>query len=191
MNEILHDADIREPLFDYLEETYGKVRIIEEKQTGRARADLVMVLPDKICGIEIKSDADTYVRLPDQVKNYDRYYDENIIVAGSSHGAHVKEHVPAYWGIVTVERMGEKLDFYRLREASPNPKVKTVNQLRMLWRAELAQILAKNRLPKYAHKNRRAIAQKLAEAVPEEILKKQICEELFERDYTLYSGKEG
>ena len=64
MNEILHDADIREPLFDYLEETYGKVRIIEEKQTGRARADLVMVLPDKICGIEIKSDADTYAHLP-------------------------------------------------------------------------------------------------------------------------------
>ena len=28
-SEVLHDKDIREPLFDFLEETYGKVRIIE------------------------------------------------------------------------------------------------------------------------------------------------------------------
>ena len=32
---IIRDRDIREPLFDYLEETYGKIRIIEEKMMGR------------------------------------------------------------------------------------------------------------------------------------------------------------
>ena len=41
--KILHDSDIREPLFDFLEESLGKIRILEEKQTGRARADVVMV----------------------------------------------------------------------------------------------------------------------------------------------------
>ena len=61
--KILHDADIREPLFDYLEERIGKIRILEEKQTGRARADVVMVTERYLCGIEIKSDADTYTRL--------------------------------------------------------------------------------------------------------------------------------
>lgn len=39
---MLHDQDIREPLFDFLDETYGKVRIIEEKTMGRSRADVVM-----------------------------------------------------------------------------------------------------------------------------------------------------
>ena len=39
----LHDKDIREPLFDYLEEKYGRIRILEEKTTGRARADCVMI----------------------------------------------------------------------------------------------------------------------------------------------------
>ena len=38
-----HDKDIREPLFDFLEEQYGKIRIIEEKTMGRSRADAVMV----------------------------------------------------------------------------------------------------------------------------------------------------
>ena len=77
--DILLDADIREPLFEYLEMYHGKVRFLEEKVTGKARADVVMVLPDKVCGIEIKSDADSYTRLAAQVKNYDRYYDENYL----------------------------------------------------------------------------------------------------------------
>ena len=100
---MLHDKEIREPLFDYLEETYGKIRIIEEKSMGKSRADVVMVTPESLVGIEIKSDADTYTRLAKQVKYYNWYYDRNIIVAGTKHAAHVEEHVPAWWGIITVE----------------------------------------------------------------------------------------
>ena len=31
MGKTLYDTDTREPLFDFLEEMYGKVRVIEEK----------------------------------------------------------------------------------------------------------------------------------------------------------------
>ena len=94
MGEILYDRDIREPLFEFLELQFGKIRILEEKTTGRARADVVMITPQLLYGIEIKSDADTYARLNRQVKNYNWYYDRNIIVAGTSHASHVAEHVP-------------------------------------------------------------------------------------------------
>ena len=182
---VLKDADIREPLFLYLEERYGKVRFIEEKVTGKARADVVMVLPDKLCGIEIKSDADTYVRLADQVKYYDKYYDENYIVAGSKHAMHVAKHVPDYWGIITVELLKGRVDFYRVREAQPNPKAKLKQKLSLLWKSELAHIQAKNGMPKYTNKNKKFIGEKLIEKVPAEILHEAISEELFERDYTL------
>lgn len=43
---MLRDKDIREPLFDFLEEMCGKKRILEEKQIGKSRADIVMVLPE-------------------------------------------------------------------------------------------------------------------------------------------------
>lgn len=43
-----HDSTIREPLFDFLEEKYGKIRIIEEKTIGRVRADVVMVTPEAL-----------------------------------------------------------------------------------------------------------------------------------------------
>jgi len=105
--DVLLDADIREPLFSYLELYYGKVRFLEEKVTGKARADVVMVLPNKVCGIEIKSDADSYTRLAAQVKNYDRYYDENYLVVGSTHALHAAEHVPAYWGIISENNASE------------------------------------------------------------------------------------
>ena len=60
---MLYDKDIREPLFDFLDDIYLTNRIIEEKQMGRSRADVVMVTPLAIYGIEIKIDADTYASL--------------------------------------------------------------------------------------------------------------------------------
>ena len=86
---MLYDKDIREPLFDFLDDIYLTNRIIEEKQMGRSRADVVMVTPLAIYGIEIKSDADTYARLKRQVRDYDNFYDYNYVVVGTSHAYHI------------------------------------------------------------------------------------------------------
>ena len=183
---ILRDADIREPLFEYLEEKYGKIRILEEKVTGRARADVVMVTPGLIYGIEIKSDADTYARLEKQVKYYNWYYDRNILVVGSKHAAHAAEHVPEWWGIYSVEAVGEKTDIYELREAVVNPRVKDHRKISILWRSELNRLLKLNKLPVYHNRNKLAAEKRLLENVPAEILWPQVCEELFQRDYSVY-----
>ena len=172
--KMLLDKDIREPLFDFLEERYGKVRILEEKTVGNSRADVVMVIPDKIVGIEIKSDADTYTRLESQVADYDLYFDQNIVVVGSTHAGHVAEHVPDYWGIISVEeydtgiksdtdgkpdaegledvvsdKLTHKIDFYVVREMQPNPKADLLRTIRVLWRPELAHIQETYSLPMY------------------------------------------
>lgn len=189
---MLYDKDIREGLFDFLEDTYGRIRIIEEKQMGKSRADLVMITEDAMWGIEIKSDADSYARLERQVKDYNRFFDYNIIAVGSSHGKHIAEHVPDYWGIITVDEADET-DFYILREPKPNPKrekaVKFRNQLSMLWRPEMANILEINKLPKYKQLSKANLVLKLIERVPEEVLKRQMCEEFFERDYNTIADK--
>ena len=181
---MLYDKDIREPLFDYMEERYGKVRIIEEKQIGRSRADIVMVLPGGIAGIEIKSDADTYARLDRQVKDYDLYFDRNYVVIGSTHALHAAEHVPGYWGIISVEWLDDKVDFYMVREAADNPKMDLRRKIQILWRPELAHIQEMYGMPKYAGKSKEFVRNKIVDRIPEELLQKQISEELFERDYT-------
>ena len=181
---MLLDKDIREPLFEYLEEQHDKVRILEEKTMGRSRADVVMVLEEEVVGVEIKSDADTYARLSRQVKDYDRFFDRNLVVGGTSHAHHVAEHIPDYWGIITVEEQGENCDFYMLRAALENPKKKMIHKIRLLWRPELAHIQEINGMPAYKQKSKDFVQKKILEKIPEEVLQKQISDELFERDYT-------
>lgn len=59
------DKEIREPLFDFLEEFYGKIRIFEEKITGLSRTER-RSYDGQLIGFEIKSDHDTYARLQRQ-----------------------------------------------------------------------------------------------------------------------------
>lgn len=183
-SKMLYDKDIREPLFEFLENSYGKVRLLEEQVMGQSRADVVMVVPGALYGIEIKSDADTYARLKRQTEDYDLYYDYNLIVVGTSHAAHVEEHVPQWWGIITVEQEGEQTDFYFLRKPSVNPKLDWQHKIEILWRPELAHIQELNRMYAYKQKSKRFVADKIVETVPHDLLAIQVSEELFERDYT-------
>ena len=183
-NNLIHDKDIREPLFDFLEETYGKIRILEEKMMGRSRADVVMVTETGLYGIEIKSDADSYARLSRQIKDYDKYYDYNIAVVGTTHAGSIKEHVPEWWGVITVEEVDGVLDFYYYRKPEKNQKVDMKQKISILWRPELAHIQELNGMHRYADKSKRFVTEKILSTVPEDILTKQLCEELFERDYT-------
>ena len=183
-SKMLYDKDIREPLFEFLENSYGKVRLLEEQVMGQSRADVVMVVPGALYGIEIKSDADTYARLKRQTEDYDLYYDYNLIVVGTSHAAPVEEHVPQLWGIITVEQEGEQTDFYFLRKPSVNPKLDWQHKIEILWRPELAHIQELNRMYAYKQKSKRFVADKIVETVPHDLLAIQLSEELFERDYT-------
>lgn len=180
---MLYDKDIREPLFEFLEEKYGKIRIIEEKQMGKSRADIMMVLPEALVGIEIKSDADTYARLERQIKDYNRFFDYNYVVVGSKHAKHIKEHVPEWWGIISVELIEETVDFYVIREETVNKKCNRKKKLGLLWRPELAHIQEINGMPKYKEKSKAFVIDKILTKIPEELLREQISQELFERDY--------
>ena len=185
---MLKDKDIREPLFFFLEERYGKIRILEEKNIGSSRADAVMVTEDKLYGIEIKSDADTYARLSRQVEDYDRYYDRNIVVVGSTHAHHIREHVPQHWGVITVELADGEYDFYVLREPSDNILVTYARKLEFLWRPEIAKIQKNHEMPKYERLSKSSVIEKISAwiddgKIPKDTLQLEICELLFERDY--------
>lgn len=177
------DKDMREPLFDYLDTEFGKVRTIEEKIIKKSRADVLAITDGAIIGIEIKSDADTYTRLATQVKDYDKYCDYCYIAVGESHRLHAAEHVPDHWGILVISPDGKVRE---QREAELNKKVKLKTQLDLLWRPELLGIQMKYGYPKYANKKRGEIYDYLIERLDEEQLKKDMTDQLFERDYTVF-----
>ena len=175
------DKDIREPLFDYLDERYGKVRTIEEKIIGKSRADVLAIVEGEIIGFEIKSDNDTYARLKRQIKDYEHFCNRCYVVVGESH-IHVSEHIPDYWGIIVVNnenvivdrdaaqcpkvKIFDQLDLVD-RDAAQCPKVKIFDQLDLLWRNELSNIQEKEGLPKLANKRRREIYQRLIRDISE------------------------
>lgn len=185
-NMQLYDQDIREPLFEYLEDHFGKTRMFEEKRIGRSRADIIMLTDECLIGLEIKSDVDTYDRLKRQVRSYNQFCDRNYIVVGKTHKKHVEEHVPKEWGILVVESDSDYAVINQQREALENLKMKREQQITLLWRPELQRLLAANALPVYKQKSKRFVQQKLLEKVEWPVLKRQMCEELFERDYTLW-----
>lgn len=184
---MLKDQDIREPLFDFFDEKFGKVRIIEEKQIAKSRADVMLVLEEKLIGVEIKSDADTYTRLARQVKDYNKFFDYNYVVVGSSHSKHIEEHVPEYWGIIEAISKEESVEFNVLREPEINKRAqrtyKMKRKLSILWRPELSHIQEINGMPKYKQRSKDFVITKIMEKVPWDLLHKQISEELFQRDY--------
>ncbi|MCR5795571.1 MAG: sce7726 family protein [Solobacterium sp.] len=182
---IRHDRDIREDLFEFLENCYGRVRFLEELTVGRARADIVMVTPNALYGIEIKSDADTYTRLPAQVRNYNKFFDYNFIAAGSTHAHHAAEHVPEHWGIISMEVVDGKADFYIVRLPRRNPKCALKNKLSILWRPELAEIQQRNGMFRYRERSKKFVQEKILEKIEAERLHEEISAELFERDYTM------
>lgn len=188
---MLKDQDIREPLFDFFDEKFGKVRIIEEKQIAKSRADVMLVLEEKLIGVEIKSDADTYARLAKQVKDYNKFFDYNYVVVGSSHSKHIEEHVPEYWGIIEAISKEESVEFNVLREPEINKRAqrtyKMKRKLSILWRPELSHIQEINGMPKYKQRSKDFVITKIMEKVPWDLLHRQISEELFQRDYNTIS----
>ena len=188
---MLKDQDIREPLFDFFDEKFGKVRIIEEKQIAKSRADVMLVLEEKLIGVEIKSDADTYARLARQVKDYNKFFDYNYVVVGSSHSKDIEEHVPEYWGIIEAISKEESVEFNVLREPEINKRAqrtyKMKRKLSILWRPELSHIQEINGMPKYKQRSKDFVITKIMEKVQWDLLHRQISEELFQRDYNTIS----
>jgi len=88
-----------------------------------------MVTDDSLVGLEIKSDADTYVRLERQVKDYNLFFDYNYVVVGSTHAKHVNEHIPDSWGIISAELIDGNMDFYVLREPTRNKRQRIKRKL--------------------------------------------------------------
>ena len=181
---MLLDKDIREPLFIYMEIKLGKVRFFEEKDIGRARADIMMVIENAVCGLEIKSDADSYARLKRQVKYYDKYFDYNYVVVGKSHLKHIEEHIPQYWGIISCFEDEEDIHFEEVREAQKNSKRDMNLKMSFLWRRELETIKREYLKYKYYDLSKAQLRAKLIEKIDEDKLDMLISRELFDRDYT-------
>lgn len=78
------DREMRGILIEYLMIKNRHYRIFQEKNIGSSVCD-VMLVTDRLCGFEIKSDSDNLERIGRQVEAYERFFDENTIVVGKKY----------------------------------------------------------------------------------------------------------
>ena len=178
----MKDKEIRKMLIEYLKTQETEMQIYNEKSISAVICD-VLAMTDKLTGYEIKSDSDNYRRLKRQISCYDYYFDANYLVVGKTHRSSAMDKVPGYWGIICVEEVGLTV----IREAKANSSVSAVQQLWLLWRSELKNVLMKNGMPAYNGKGKYFIINKIAEKVEETVIKKQSAYELLHRDYSHFN----
>lgn len=159
---MLKDNDIRITLIDELNRINSQhdYRIIEELAVcdGEARVD-VAVANGKLCGYEIKSDADTLERLALQQKCYDKTFDMVFIVVGEKFRDRIEEYVPNYWGIYIVSEFDGRCKIKKKRTAKVNKNIEATSLLELLWKEEVATLLRKAGIKGISGKNRRLLRQ--------------------------------
>lgn len=161
-----------------------KVRIIEELGVhhGNARVDIAVV-NGIMHGYEIKSDLDTLLRLPEQIKVYNSVFNKMTLVVGKSHLYEAIKMVPDWWGIIVAkaDRNGVTT-FNTIREEENNTNQNKLSVAKLLWREEALGILEKMDEANGLHsKSRDLIYIKLSSALDQQTLNKKVRETIFFR----------
>ena len=159
-------------------------KIIEELGLcqGDARIDIV-ALNGAIHGFEIKSESDDLRRLPIQVDFYNKVLDTITIVMGNRHLLKVKEIIPSWWGIITVEKKSkDNIILHNERKANLNYQIDPSSLVQLLWREEALSILKENNLEKgLVSKSRKLLWNRLVEKFSLDVLKSYVTEALNSR----------
>lgn len=141
------DSEIRQELVRRLEVVYRddpEHKIVEELgiNHGSIRADVAVINGIMDC-YEIKSDRDTLLRLPAQIRAYNAVFDKVTLVVGFAHLYEALEMIPDWWG-VTIAKTDKQGDIIlnNIREASYNTDKDKDAIARLLWREEALRILA-------------------------------------------------
>ncbi|MFI5053355.1 MAG: sce7726 family protein [Acidimicrobiia bacterium] len=133
------ESAIRPLLRAFLRRSIPDIRqLIDEFWVPRTneRADVAVICPDFIHGIEIKTARDTLKRLPRQAQAYARVFDWCTAAVAPQHRAAAVELLPSWWGVVEIESAAGDVRFDILRAPTLNTGIDPEIIVRLLWRDE-------------------------------------------------------
>jgi hypothetical protein len=177
----MRDRDIRTHLRNELRSHYdlADTLLIDELGLcqGNARIDIAVV-NGTLSGYEIKSEADTLYRLPNQVMVYSRILDYVTIVVSRPHLKKIADVVPEWWGITEAASEKGQLAFDQVRPADSHPSVDSFSLVQLLWRDEVLAILTDLGFTKGLSGKREVLWKKLVEAQTLDDLKARVRQTL-------------
>lgn len=171
-------------LEEYRKDGY-KAEIFEELgvQHGASRIDFA-IINGVMRGYEIKSDKDTLIRLPYQVKQFNAVFDKLILVVGKRHLYKAMHIVPEWWGIIIAKiNTNGDVVFQTIREADYNKQQTKISIARLLWRSEALKILEeRKKADGVRYKSRESIYERLVNISDINTLKKIVSTQLISRE---------
>ena len=139
--------------------------IVDELGLAHAKARIdIAVIDGCVHGFEIKSAADTLVRLPQQLILYEQCLEKLTIVCAEKHVSAVRKMAPSWCGMLKVTK-GPRggIDFITLRAPKRNPNVQAHRLAHLLWRPEAVALLARlNAPPRLLRRPRKQLYKSLA-----------------------------
>lgn len=117
--------------------------IVEELaiERGAARVDIA-VLGSVLQAFELKSDADSFARLHNQIHAYNRVFDRITIATGPAYAGAALEVMPTWWGVMRADRQDDgTLTLTAIREAADNPHQDSLSLAMFFWREEAINVL--------------------------------------------------
>jgi hypothetical protein len=161
----MKDVDIREPFIEKIVKINQghDYRIIPEMAVcdGLSRVDIA-VANGNLYGYEIKSDADTLDRLPQQQEFYNKTFDKVFIVVGNKYVSIIEDYIPDWWGIyVAYYDKKQNVIIKQKKRGRKNHSVNAESLLELLWRDEIENLLKIHGFKGLSSKNRR-ILRKMA-----------------------------
>lgn len=166
---MLKDIDIRIALIKKLSDINRNhnYRIIEEMSVcdGQARVD-VAVANGRLCGYEIKSDADTLERLPTQKVFYDKTFDTITIAVGQKYIDVIAEYIPEHWGIYEARiSKHNKISLALVRRPRKNKDVDIMSLLDLMWKDEIVQLLQENNIKCSSRKSKQQLCDDVIQSI--------------------------
>lgn len=145
---------IKALVIDWLINKYSNVIIGNELMYGTSRkmVDLLAIVDNKTIAFEIKSSTDTLTRLPEQINEYKKVFDEINVVSTASHITGIKRIITPLIGLYTIEQ-----ELKELQKAKENSK--TI-KLEMLY--SISSSYLKKAFPHYRNLNSDLLRQKIS-----------------------------
>lgn len=173
----MRDRDVRPALLAYLApERAAGAMVVEEMGLlhGSVRADVVL-LSEHLHGYEVKAAKDNMKRLPNQVRAYGAVMDKATLVVAEAHLPKALTLLPEWWGVLVATAEDGRLCLEQERVAAPNPDSSLLAVVKLLWREEALEALARHGLARGLRKwPRGRMYARLVEAVPAHMLKAEV-----------------
>jgi hypothetical protein len=140
----VRDPEIRAELHRSLRNRHrsGPSRIVDENTLlgGASRID-VAAINGRLEGYEIKSEADSLVRLMSQASAYARVFDRLTLICAERHLGDALDKLPPWWGIEVAHEHHGRPRLQRKRTPKANRSVDPEALVSLLWRPEMLSAL--------------------------------------------------